>query len=188
MRVRKVIINQRIHGEETEHPGNEPEQTVHETITEHKTEQPEPADGEGHSVQENKTRNTLSKALKAMNGYDNYEQKHGGHFTDALAEWATRRMVNSTNDRHHWTVGDVIKAFAKMGFQKPDDRTWGDAMYAANMHYADYYMKSLPTEQDCLKQAYADLTDVDGYPEKIFSRWCADMVKKKVNVPWEEFT
>lgn len=146
-----------------------------------------PGKGTGTQHTADSPRDVFGRVLEAMGGYDAYERKHGDHFTDELAEWASQRMENGSGDTHRWSVEDVMKAFARMGLQKPDDRTWGDATYSANMHYADYFRKSLPTEQDCLKQAYAELTDVDGYPGQIFSRWCADMVKKKVRVPWNSF-
>lgn len=173
MKIRKVIVR--------EHSVNEPVDNEH--LHEPRTE-PEKWDEDTSES----PRDVFGKALKAMSGYDAYVKKHGDHFTNELAEWATQRMENGTGDTHHWSAGYVMKAFARMGLQKPEDKTWGDAMYSANMHYADYFKKSLPTEQDCLKQAYAELTDVDGYPGQIFSRWCADMVKKKVDVPWNLFT
>ena len=107
--------------------------------------------------------------------------------TDKLADWATHQMVNGSGENHHWSTSDIEKSFARMGLQKPESMTWGDAMYSSNMHYADYYGKSLPTEKDCLIQAHADLTDIDGYPGKIFNRWYSDMLGKHVDVPWSDF-
>ena len=129
----------------------------------------------------------ISETLKSMNGLDDYLNQYGPHFTDKLADWATHQMVNGSGENHHWSTSDIEKSFARMGLQKPESMTWGDAMYSSNMHYADYYGKSLPTEKDCLIQAHADLTDIDGYPGKIFNRWYSDMLGKHVDVPWSDF-
>lgn len=48
-------------------------------------------------------------------------------------------------------------------------------------------MQNAHGEADCIKQAYADAEDPDGYPGKIFNRWFSDVLGKKVTVPWEEF-
>lgn len=125
---------------------------------------------------------------EGMEDFVKYTKKHQEHFTDELAKWASNRMVNAHGDPdHHWSVEQVKDAFEKLGLKKPDDVTWGDAMYLANMHYADYFGESLKTEIECIKQAYADIIDPDGYPEKAFSHWYTDVLKKNVDVPWELF-
>lgn len=131
---------------------------------------------------------TIDKALAAMKGYKDYVNEHGGHFTDKLATWASDHMINAHGEpTHHWSVEDVKSAFGRFGLTKPDNVTWGDITYAANMHYADYSGITLKTEPDCLRQAYADAADPDGYPEKIFNRWCADVIGKRLKIDWEKY-
>nr|DAE53355.1 MAG TPA: hypothetical protein [Bacteriophage sp.] len=123
-----------------------------------------------------------------MQGLIKYKAKHGSHFTDDLATWASKQMQNAHGEaNHHWSVADVKSAFERFGLSKPEEITWGDIAYAANMHYADYYGVSLKTETDCVRQAYADAADPDGYPGKIFNRWFADVLGSKKAVPWEDF-
>ncbi len=121
--------------------------------------------------------------------YKKYLEKHGDHFCDRLAEWASKKMMNNPNadQNHSWSVDQVTSVFAKLGYSKPEANTWGDATYAANMAYADYYGISLATEESVLKQGYADMIDPDGYPGKIFNRWLADVMGKGIDVPWGEF-
>lgn len=141
-----------------------------------------------HHEKEDKKYDVTGEALTAMSGYSEYVAKHGNHFTDALSKWASEQMTNAHGDpAHHWSVEDVKSAFERLSYRKTDDYTWGDATYSANMHYADYFGATLKTEADCVKQAYADIADPDGYPGKIFNRWCSDIVGKKVNVPWDNF-
>lgn len=125
---------------------------------------------------------------EAMQGLINYKAKHGSHFTDDLASWASKQMQNAHGEaNHHWSVADVKSAFERFGLSKPEEITWGDIAYAANMHYADYFGVSLKTETDCVRQAYADAADPDGYPGKIFNRWFADVLGSKKAVPWDDF-
>lgn len=146
------------------------------------------ADNDHESTREDRAREDLSKALESMDGYDDYVEKHGPHFTDKLASWASGKMDNAHGDAsHHWSVEDVKSAFDGLGIKKPEENTWGDVAYSANMHYADYFGKTLKTEADCVRQAYADVMDPDGYPGKIFNRWVSDMAGKKVDVPWDKF-
>ena len=122
------------------------------------------------------------------NIWDKYEKKYGDHFSDELSEWASSRMKNSYgSEAHHWTVSEVKSAYERLGYTKPEESTWGDIAYAANMAYADYYGMSIETEAGCIKQAYADVMDPDGYPGKIFNRWLSDVIGKGEKVPWAEF-
>lgn len=57
----------------------------------------------------------------------------------------------------------------------------------AEMNAGNYYGVSLKTETDCVRQAYADAADPDGYPGKIFNRWFADVLGSKKAVPGEDF-
>lgn len=115
-----------------------------------------------------------------------YTNAHGEHFNDKLAEWASKRMKNVSGVAHTWTVEQVRNAFPKIGYDKPQCNTWGDATYAANMAYADYFGVSLKTEADCLLHAHAEMSDPDGYPTKIFSRWLSDVMAQNIMVPWDE--
>lgn len=121
--------------------------------------------------------------------YSNYREKHGEHFSDKLAVWASKLMKNNQHGEagHSWTVDEVKAAFEKLGLTKPAQSTWGDVTYSANMAYADYYGISLKTEADCIKQAYADAADPDGYAGKIFNRWLSDVMGKNVKVSWSDF-
>ena len=86
-------------------------------------------------------------------------------------------MENAKGEEgHHWSVEQVKSVFEKLCYQKPEENTWGDVAYSANMHYADYFGITLKTEAECIKQAYADLTDPDGYSGKIFNRWSSDVI------------
>lgn len=120
--------------------------------------------------------------------YEEYIAKHGWHFNEALAEWASKQMKKASGDQtHHWTAAEVKAAFERLGLMKPEKVTWGDATYSANMAYADYYGISLKTDVDCIKHAYADIADPDGYPEKVFAHWCANVEWKQINVPWGNY-
>lgn len=121
--------------------------------------------------------------------YDNYKEKHGEHFCDKLSVWASKLMKNNQHGEagHSWSVEEVKAAFEKLGLSKPAQATWGDVAYSANMAYADYFGISLKTEADCIKQAYADVADPDGYPGKVFNRWLSDVMGKDIEVPWADF-
>lgn len=144
---------------------------------------------ENHGIKENNSSlDFLSENIDAMKEYNDYVKKHGNHFTDELSKWASDRMENAKGeDGHHWSVEQVKSVFEKLGYQKPEENTWGDVAYSANMHYADYFGITLKTEAECIKQAYADLTDPDGYSGKIFNRWISDVIGKKIYIPWSTF-
>lgn len=120
-------------------------------------------------------------------GYDAYKAKHGMHFSEKLATFASKNMQNADGKSHMWSLDDVKGAFSSFGFQLKNGYTFADATYAANMIYADYgqYLKA---DTDAVKMAYALITDPDGYEGMIFNRYTADIMAKNIEIDWEEMT
>ena len=116
--------------------------------------------------------------------YHEYHEKHGLHFSEKLAMWASDKMVNADGTKHSWSVEDVKGAFKSLGYEKPEKCTWGDATYLANMYYSDF-MPMLKTETDAVKMAYMIMKDPDGYDGMAFNRWTADIMTKNENVDWK---
>lgn len=121
-----------------------------------------------------------------QDGYKEYIDKHGHHFSRKLSIWASNRMENDDGSDHHKSPELVKAIWSKHGYKLPEDATWGDATYAYNMAYADYHPEPLETEEDVACQSYKDVNDKDGYSGKIFNRWLSDIVYKNISVPWEE--
>lgn len=119
--------------------------------------------------------------------YDKYKEKHGEHFCDRLADYATKRMINSNGMSHNWTTADVRNAFASMGLRKAACDTWGDIAYLANMAYADFYPDVLKNETDCLRYAQAASLDTDAYNGQHLNRYLADAMGKGEAIEWAAF-
>lgn len=119
-------------------------------------------------------------------GYDDYVNKHGHHFSKKLAKWAIDRMENDDGSSDHHGIEQVKSIWESAGFGLPKSMTWGDVAYSYNMHHADYYPDPLKTDKEVLREAYKDVYDKDGYPEKIFNRWLSDIVGKGIEVPWSD--
>lgn len=128
-----------------------------------------------------------ANALMSAKGYSEYVKKHGYHFTDALAEHASRMMENANGQSHSWTAAQVKRSIESLGLSIPDSVTNGDVTYLANMYYADLYPDPLKDEASCLRAAYKIANDPDGYEGMIFCRWSADIIGKAVSINWENF-
>lgn len=129
----------------------------------------------------------VANALESVDGYSRYIEKHGCHFTDALAEHASKMMVNANGQIHSWTTSQVKKSMDGLGLIIPANVTLGDVTYLANMFYADLYPDPLRDEASCLKAAYHIATDPDGYEGMAFYRWTTDVIKKAVKIDWDKF-
>lgn len=119
--------------------------------------------------------------------FKEYVATHGYHFTEKLAEWASKKMKNATGLKHTWSTDEVLTAYKGMGYVVPEGVTEGDMAYLANMGYADYYPTLLKNDGDCMKYVHATLDDPDGYQEVAFMRWIADLIGKQESVDWDEF-
>lgn len=114
-----------------------------------------------------------------------YMKKHGNHFNDALATYASKQMTNANKTNHTWTVAEVQSAFGSLGYGLPSKATWGDAAYAANMYYADF-STVIKSDNDAIRMANAILHDADGYEGQLFVRYVADVMQTKREVPWKK--
>ena len=128
-----------------------------------------------------------ANALMSARGYLNYVEKYGYHFTDELADQATKMMENADGSEHNWFTTQVKAAILGMGVKIPDSVTWGDVAYLANMYYADLYPEVLKDEASCLKAAIQIANDKDGYTGMVFCRWTADVIGKAIKLEWEDF-
>ena len=124
--------------------------------------------------------------------FEEYVEKHGYHFTEALAEHVSKKMVNANGMAHSWTAEQVKKAMESLSLlplgKTKTEATLGDITYLANMYYADFFPEVLKDEVSCLKAAHKIATDPDGYKGLVFCRWTADAIGLDVEVDWEKFT
>ena len=127
-------------------------------------------------------------------GFLAYIDKHGYHFTEELAEHVSKMMENADGSKHSWSAEQVKKAMVGLGFFQLSDKnmtktksTYGDLTYLANMHYADGYPDPLKDEASCLKYAWKNANDPDGYDGMVFSRWTADAIGKGIQIDWLKF-
>lgn len=116
-----------------------------------------------------------------------YEKKHGMHFSEKMAEHASKKMKNRNGLAHYWTRDEVKNAIMSLGIKHPQDVRWCDLQYLANMAYADYFGSSLKTEADCLQWACDYIYDPDGYDGKAFNHYLADLMEcEHCDIPWQE--
>lgn len=124
--------------------------------------------------------------------FEEYVKKNGYHFTEALAEHVSKKMVNANGMAHSWTAAQVKGAMESLGLfpigKTKTEATLGDLTYLANMYYADFYPDVLKDEGSCLKAAYKIATDTDGYKGLVFCRWTADAIGLDVEIDWKKFT
>lgn len=125
-----------------------------------------------------------ANALMNAKGYAEYVIRNGYHFTDTLAETVSGKMRNADGTPHTWTASEVRAVMSTLPAHH--NVTWGDMTYLANMAYADFYPKVLPTENACIQYAKAVANDVDGYDGMPFCRWTADAIGRGDSVEWCE--
>ena len=129
---------------------------------------------------------TASVDVVKSDGYKDYIKKNGPHFTEALAEYASKQMVNSNGLSHTWTAEQVKNICSVLNLEIPTTSTLYDVMYTANMAYADFFPELL-NEHQCIKYAIAVANDTDGYEGIQLCRWIADVMGKNENIDWDKF-
>lgn len=132
-------------------------------------------------------------AVMAAEGFCDYVKVHGWHFTEELAEWASKMMLNvededvpeSERKNHSWSCEEVDIAVESLRLKT--NAPIGDLTYEANKIYSDNFGNALEKEATCIKIAVANSTDPDGYDGQIFCRWLADVIGKNMKVDWNAF-
>lgn len=128
-----------------------------------------------------------ARRIMSDHEYRAYLERNGNHFSEALAEHASSKMVNADDENHSWTAKQVKKVMDTLGYTLPSHATLGDATYLANMYYADLYPDPLATESACIKAMCKTLNDPDGYEGQAFCRWQADIIAKGEHIDWDNF-
>lgn len=129
--------------------------------------------------------NQNSNLLMNAPGYLEYIKKHGYHFTDKLADYASKKMVNTSGSAHSWTTEQLRSVLGP--FTPTHNETCGDMAYTANMAYADFYPAVLDTVDKCITYAKLVASDPDGYEGMEFMRWTSDAIGKSLTLNWEDF-
>lgn len=120
-----------------------------------------------------------------------YQEKHKGHFSKKLADWAISLMEKkdeTTGKMKAITpvpLEEVEGMMKQQGFNIPEECVY-DALYLANMLKADYE-KSLPTKEVKAKYIDETINDPDGCPEAVLACFCAKMDLKNMPIHWERF-
>lgn len=120
-----------------------------------------------------------------------YQEKHKGHFSKKLAEWAISMM-----EKKDETTGKMVKITPSSIDEMEDalkqakvevkEECIYDALYLWNMCKADYE-ESLPTKESRSIYIEETLCDPDGCPEAVLACFCAKMDLKSIPIHWERF-
>ena len=120
-----------------------------------------------------------------------YQEKHKGHFSKKLAEWAISMMEKedaATGELKKITpttieeMEDILKKYKV----EIEEESIYDAWYLFNMAKADYPKTCKSDEQ---KATFVEETicDPDGCPESVLACFCAKMDLKNMPIHWERF-
>lgn len=143
------------------------------------------SDNEEHKIEIEDKFSRAANALMNAPGYLEYVKKHGYHFTDKLADYVSKKMVNASGNVHSWTADQLRSVLGP--FTPVHNETGGDLAYTANMAYADFYPTVLDTADKCVTYAKLVASDHDGYDGMEFMRWTSDAIGKSLTLNWEDF-
>ena len=119
-------------------------------------------------------------------GYREYKRRYGCHFNEALCEFAVSRMTKDDGQPISAMTKKEVEGLLRDFNVKVEHLKGYDHVFAANMCLADYLGESVPSMENLAKYVKNVIDDPDGYEGIVFCRWMADVVAKKVEVPWEE--
>lgn len=126
---------------------------------------------------------------------DKYIQVNGKHFNKELCAFAVSLMF-----QHNTSTGEVVDVEKLNKLDKLNllnqikqhnidlnENQIYDVLYLINMCISDFLGSSIKDEEHLYLYVKDVLTDVDGYDDLVFTRWCADMSAKNININWKEY-
>lgn len=120
-----------------------------------------------------------------------YQEKHKGHFSKKLAEWAISMMKKKDEASGKLkritptTLDELEEILGEYKVEIPEECIY-DALYLYNMAKADYVRTCKTDEQ---RAVYVDETicDPDGLPEAVLACFCSKMDLRGFPIHWERF-
>lgn len=117
--------------------------------------------------------------------YLDYVKVNGYHFSDRLADMASKLLLNKDQTAHRWSTEQVKRCFKSLGLKKRDKDTWGDVTYEANKFYSMLYPRI--DEYDCIRFASFQSVDENNYDGMAFMRFVCDMIGRDMCIDFERY-
>ncbi|MBO5700390.1 MAG: hypothetical protein J6R57_03100 [Bacteroidales bacterium] len=120
-----------------------------------------------------------------------YLREYGPHFNKELYEFAVSKMFKENENGREERIKPVEKDKVKELLKKYNITLHNDELYDSAYVYsaamADYFGKSIQTEEMLAKHIKDRIDDVDKPVGYIMNQWYADMCYAGIPVDWEEF-
>lgn len=120
-----------------------------------------------------------------------YLREYGPHFNKELYEFAVSKMFKENENGREERIKPVEKDKVKELLKKYNITLHNDELYDSAYVYsaamADYFGKSIQTEEMLAKYIKDRIDDVDKPVGYIMNQWYADMCYAGIPVDWEEF-
>lgn len=138
-----------------------------------------------------KNRIALSSFDNIPSGMREYLQHYGYHFSKKMAEDAVKHMYkksdpNGREEKVEPIAKEKLDEMLKKYNITTDNNVMYDGVYIYGMIQADFWGKSIKTEQDAMMHIKCMLDDVDQPDGYIFNRYYADRCFAGEPIDWEE--
>lgn len=126
--------------------------------------------------------------FEVLNGeYKEYVKVNGCHFTDALADFASKLLTNDDGTAHRWNTAQVKRLFVENGLRKSYDDTWGDVTYEANILYSIFYPRIFQDPITCIKAASIQSMEENWYNGRPFAHFIVDLIGRDTCIDFERY-
>lgn len=120
-----------------------------------------------------------------------YVGAYGPHFSEKLMRWAVSKMqvkdevTGKKKKLDAWSPDEVDEMMKRNRIEVKNAEGY-DLYYVTNMLKADFYGKSLPSEEKLCLHVKLYMDDVDGNPTRAFDEFYADCIGKGCVIPWRQ--
>lgn len=139
-----------------------------------------------NELNEKNQQEVVGKADEDFGSYAKYIKVNGYHFTDELAEHASKMLYDKMPLQYitKQQISDLIET-SKINMHRRV--TLGDMIYAINNAHSLFYPDLLKDVKSCLVHAAKVVNSMNGYEGVIFRQWLADTVGKGEEINWDNY-
>lgn len=119
------------------------------------------------------------------NGYVEYINKYGYHFTKELSDYICD--IKNKNNKDIWTSNQIEKSANNLNLEFKHNATVGDLSYLTNTYFLQFHPDFIQDGVQCIKIANKILNDEDSYDGMVFCRWISDAIGKNIKINWKDF-
>lgn len=140
-----------------------------------------------NEIELNLPNSKFAKKLMYSEEYNEYIKKNGYHFTEKLAEYASKKLYNNVPYLQYVSKSQISELIESQKITISNKATLGDIIYATNSAYLNMYPEFIKDVKSCIMYANKLVNSKNSYEGIIFCHWNSDIIANNIDIDWHKY-